>query len=128
MRAKQQTRLMAGLLVLAVFVTQSSIVFAALSQHDLDKRMGHHCMMNQIAPEDTTMKRSQPGQLPDCCKTSQCADNFCVPFANYLSSAIFNSTTLLHSSLYAHTLLETSDQLQTGIEATSPYRPPRANV
>ncbi|MGD8925461.1 MAG: hypothetical protein PVG20_01340 [Thioalkalispiraceae bacterium] len=125
MKVKQQSRLIAGLLALAVFVTQSSVVFAALGQHDLSKRMGHHCMMNEIAPKGTAMKHTQSGQLPDCCKTSKCAENFCVPYANYLTSALFNSITLLHSSIYAHTMLDTSDQLPAGIEATPHYRPPR---
>ncbi|MGD8784642.1 MAG: hypothetical protein PVG75_09395 [Thioalkalispiraceae bacterium] len=127
-RAKQQSRLIASLLALAVFVSQSSVVFATMISPPANDVSSSHCMMDDMSTSSMQQHLQHAKNFPDCCKTSDCANNFCVPGVNYSSSAIFNTVTLLHSSIYAQTILDTSDQLHSGVANTSLYRPPRQNA
>jgi hypothetical protein len=127
-RAKRQSRFIAGLLALAVFVAQSSTVFAAFDMFAQSDSKMTHCMMKDMASKADDQNASHSKSKPDCCKTSECANNFCIPHVNYSNSAIFNSINLLHSSVYTQLTLETSDQLNTGIDPSSLYRPPRTQI
>jgi len=128
MRAKRQSRFIAGLLALAVFVSQSATVFAAFDMYAASDSKMTHCKMKDMVSNVSDQNTGQKKSKPDCCKTSECANNFCIPHISYSSSALFNSVTLIHSSVYTLTIIENSDQLHTGLDASSLYRPPRHNI
>ena len=128
MRAKQQSRFLANLLALAVFFSQTSVVLASFDMFPANDNTKTHCMMMEAESANADLKQDQAKKAADCCETSGCANNYCVPGFSSSSSVIFNSITLLHSSLYAQTVIETTDQSQTGIDSSSPYRPPRHNA
>ena len=128
MNVKQQSRLLASLLALAVFVSQSSFVFASFDMYPAngsttgDSTKGSHCMMKEMASDATAAK------VADCCESNDCASNYCVPGVHFSSSAIFNSVTVLHSTVFSQTIVATADRLTTGLEPSSLYRPPRLDA
>ena len=130
MKAKQQSRFLSSLLALAVLVSQSSFVFASFdmypANHDMtDSKMSSHCMMEEMASEANSTLTTAAA---DCCETNDCANNYCVPGVHFSSSAIFNSVTVLHSTMLSPTIVATADRLTTGLEPSSLYRPPRLDA
>lgn len=128
MNVKRQSRFLTSLLALAVLVAQSSFVFASFDMYPAnDDTMSSHCMMKEMA-SDTSLTLTTVAMMADCCESNDCASNYCVPGVHFSSSAIFNSVTMLHSTIFSQTIVATADRLTTGLEPSSLYRPPRLDA
>lgn len=124
MGVKQQSRFLASLLALAVFVSQSSFVLASFDMDPVDGSSSStiRCTLEEMAPDVTSVK------VEDCCKLNDCASNYCVPGGHFSSSAIFNTVALLHGAVYSHTVTASTDRSPAGLEPSSLYRPPRLDT
>ena len=119
LRARRKLQFLASLLVLAIFVAQTSVVFASYEMFPMDANSTDHCMMKDMASDKTTTK------VADCCESNDCANSYCVPGVNLSSSAIFNNVTLLHSVVFSQSIIVNPDRSPTGLAPSSLYRPPR---
>jgi hypothetical protein len=126
LKRAEQSRLLAGLLAIAVFVSQTSVVFAAFEMFPLDSEQSHCIMMTESQDAEKAAKHDTSKSM-DCCKTSDCASNFCMP--GFSTSTVLTSPVIFsQSSVYSQILLDTSDLLQNGLNPDSLYRPPRHNA
>lgn len=126
LKRAHQSRLLAGLLAIAVFVSQTSVVFAAFEMYPLDSQQSHCMMMAESQGAEKGTKHDLSKAM-DCCKTSDCAGNLCMPGTSP-STVLTSPVIFLHSSAYSRTLLDTYDLLQNGLNPDSLYRPPRHNA